>query len=670
MDSPRLTKKLLLIGWDAADWKILRPLLDAGRMPHLKKLLANGSAGNIATLQPCLSPILWTTIATGKAADKHGILGFVEPTPDASGLRLATSTSRTTKALWNILSQSGIRSSVVGWYASHPAEPVRGVCVSNRFVEDPPADARALWGMPESAVHPPEMADRIARARVHPASVLPSELAKYIHNFKQISPGADKRPALLARALAKAHSVHAAAAAILKSGDWDFLGVYYEAIDVIGHDFMPYYPPRLPHVSAEDFDRYRDVIAETYALHDQMLGRLIELAGKDATIIVVSDHGFHSDHLRPQSWDVGHTEETQAAAWHRPFGMVALHGPGVRAGQEIGGATLLDIAPTVLRLFGLPAGRDMDGRTLTEALDSASPIEPIATWDEVPGAEFMHGPDARQDPYVSMQAIQQLVDLGYMPPIAEDQAQAAATAHAEARFNLAAVHTHMRRPHVARPILEALHQEHPGQARYALGLARACFDSGAYADAEALLSALEGEGDTSSERIMLHAGTLLQLNRPDEAIARIRASESAGPPAAGVIYLHACALLAMREHGAALDALDRAIAHDPHSAPYHNVRAEALIALGRYEEACDSALTALELLPTLPQAHFHLGQALAAMGELDHAAQSLGLAVTHAPNYPEAHRLLADVCDRRSQPEQAERHRALARAAGSSPTQI
>lgn len=665
MDSPRLTKKVLLIGWDAADWKILRPLLDAGRMPHLKKLIAGGAWGNIATLQPCLSPILWTTIATGKAADKHGILGFVEPTPDASGLRLSTSTSRTTKALWNILSQSGLRSSVVGWYASHPAEPIRGVCVSNRFVEDRPADTRAPWGMPDGAVHPPEMADKIARGRVHPAGVPPSELAKYIHNLKQITPGTDKRPALLARALAKAHSVHAAAAAILKSGEWDFLGVYYEAIDVIGHDFMPYYPPRLPHVSAQDFERYRDVIAETYVLHDQMLGRLLELAGKDVTVIVVSDHGFHSDHQRPQSWDVGHTEETQAAAWHRHLGMLVMHGPGIRPGQEIGGATLLDIAPTALRLMGLPAGRDMDGRTLAEALENAPPIEPIATWDEVPGAEFMHGPDARQDPYVSMQALQQLVDLGYMPPIAEDQAQAAATAHAESRFNLAAVHTHMRRPHMARPILEALHQEHPEQSRYTLALARACFDSGAYADAEALLTALEQAGDASPERIMLHAGVLLQQNKPSDALARIRAYESREPASAGVTYLHGCVLLSGGEHAVALAMLDRAIALDPQSAQFHDGRAQALIALCRNEEACDSALNALDLNPAFPQAHFHLGKALAAMGELEHAAQSLELAITHAPNYPEAHGLLADVYDRRNQPERANHHRALAAPAAS-----
>jgi len=70
-------KRVLLIGWDAADWVFLTPLLDAGKMPNLQRLIDGGTSGRIATLQPILSPILWTSIATGKRGDKHRILSFV-----------------------------------------------------------------------------------------------------------------------------------------------------------------------------------------------------------------------------------------------------------------------------------------------------------------------------------------------------------------------------------------------------------------------------------------------------------------------------------------------------------------------------------------------------------------------------------------------------------------
>ena len=69
-------KKVLLIGWDAADWKVIHPLMDQGWMPSLKSLVENGVSGKMATLDPPLSPMLWTSIATGKRPFKHGIHGF------------------------------------------------------------------------------------------------------------------------------------------------------------------------------------------------------------------------------------------------------------------------------------------------------------------------------------------------------------------------------------------------------------------------------------------------------------------------------------------------------------------------------------------------------------------------------------------------------------------
>ena len=49
--------------------------------------------GNIATLDPPMSPLLWTSIATGKTADLHGIHGFAEPDP-ATGGRLPMGMAR------------------------------------------------------------------------------------------------------------------------------------------------------------------------------------------------------------------------------------------------------------------------------------------------------------------------------------------------------------------------------------------------------------------------------------------------------------------------------------------------------------------------------------------------------------------------------------------------
>src|SRR5262245_16159419 len=125
--------RLLLVGWDAADWKVINPLLARGEMPNLAALMRGGVHGNLATIFPPLSPMVWTSIATGKRPYKHGIHGFTEPTEDGQSVRPVSNLGRKTKAFWNILNQHGKRSIVVGWWPSHPAEPIRGSMVSNHF---------------------------------------------------------------------------------------------------------------------------------------------------------------------------------------------------------------------------------------------------------------------------------------------------------------------------------------------------------------------------------------------------------------------------------------------------------------------------------------------------------------------------------------------------------
>ena len=128
-------------------------------MPNVQRLVENGVTGQISTLHPPLSPMLWTSIATGKRPFKHGIHGFSEPTPDGRGVQPVTNLSRKTKALWNILHQNGLRSAVIGWWPSHPAEPINGVMVSDHYHRaSGPLDQG--WPLLANAVHPPELARR------------------------------------------------------------------------------------------------------------------------------------------------------------------------------------------------------------------------------------------------------------------------------------------------------------------------------------------------------------------------------------------------------------------------------------------------------------------------------------------------------------------------------
>ncbi|MFO1433854.1 MAG: hypothetical protein U1F76_27780 [Candidatus Competibacteraceae bacterium] len=102
-----------------------------------------------------------------------------------------------------------------------------------------------------------------------------------------------------------------------------------------------------------------------YQFHDLMLGALLALTGEDTTVIIVSDHGFHPDHLRPKELP---NEPAGPAEEHRTFGVFAMKGLGIKRDRLVYGASLLDITPTILTLYGLPLGRDMDGKPLLTAL--------------------------------------------------------------------------------------------------------------------------------------------------------------------------------------------------------------------------------------------------------------------------------------------------------------
>ncbi|MEM9368732.1 MAG: alkaline phosphatase family protein, partial [Planctomycetota bacterium] len=171
--------RVLLIGWDGADWQHIHPLLDRGLLPTLSKLIDGGSIGNLATLQPMLSPMLWNSVATGKFADKHGIHGFVEPDEDTGGARPFSNLSRRCKAVWNIFSQVGLSSNVINWWASHPAEPIRGCMVSNLF-NGVQYDPNQGWKISPGTIHPESFQGDWASLKFFPHELEPEHILPFI----------------------------------------------------------------------------------------------------------------------------------------------------------------------------------------------------------------------------------------------------------------------------------------------------------------------------------------------------------------------------------------------------------------------------------------------------------------------------------------------------------
>lgn len=455
-------RKVLLIGWDAADWKVIRPLMEQGKMPSLKRFLETASYGNITTLKPILSPMLWSSIATGKRPYKHGIHGFTEPGPDGKTIRPITNLSRKTKAVWNILNQVEKTPIVVGWWPSNPAEPLRGVMVSNHY-QKAVAPLGKPWPMKPGTVHPERLAKNLEEFRFHPHELTVEHILPFIPNLAEVDQKKDRRIGMLANIIADTTSIHGAATALMQLEPWDFMAVYYDAIDHFGHGFMKYHPPRQDHISEEDFRIYSSVIESGYRFHDMILGTLLTLAGPDTTVILMSDHGFHPDHLRPRHIPA---EPAGPAVEHRRFGIFAVRGPGIKKNNPIDGVSLIDVCPTILTLYGLPVGDDMDGKPILSIFENPPTVERIPSWDDVPGDSGMHPPDARFDALESAEAIKQMVALGYIEQPSEDAETAIKECVRELRYNLAEAYMDGNLFADATLILEDLWEQFPKEHRF------------------------------------------------------------------------------------------------------------------------------------------------------------------------------------------------------------
>lgn len=479
--------KVLVIGWDAADWRVIHPMIADGKMPNLEKMMADGVHGNVSTLNPVLSPTLWTSIGTGKRPYKHGIHGFSEPTPDGKAIRPITNTNRKTKAVWNMLNQVGKKCNVVGWWPSHPAEPIDGVMVSNFYqtarniknadidpeIGKPRPDSAgwemSQWEMPQGTVHPPSLAKNLQEFRFHPLELDHEHVGPFIPKFAEIDQKKDQRLTGFAKTLADTVTIHGAATALMQLEPWDFMAVYYDGIDHFGHGFMKYHPPRQSFIKEEDFEIYKGVVEGGYRFHDMMLGALLHLAGEDTTVILISDHGFHPDHLRPEHIPV---EPAGPAIEHRPYGIFVAKGPGIRKGETVSGASVLDLTPTVLTAFGLPVGEDMDGKPLVTIFEGERDVETVASWDDIDGPHphGMHPEGAHIDSVQSAEAMKQLVELGYIEEPNENTDEAVRETTRELKYNLAQSYMDGGRLAEATEILEEIWSDWPREARFGLNL--------------------------------------------------------------------------------------------------------------------------------------------------------------------------------------------------------
>ncbi len=368
--------KILIIGLDGATWRVIDPLLEQGKLPNLKLLMEKGCFAKLKTFSPCLSPVIWTSIATGKLPEKHGIWGFKEA-PESTEPGIPTSDKRKAKAFWNILNEYGKSAGIINWWVTWPAEKINGFIVSD-IMQYYPRMERALKKEISTKydVYPEGLADRLKPLIHRPDEIRMEEVQRFMRLSR------DEAKKYLAKLGPKINSIFfefvnayqldksmsEIGLYLLENHPTDLLAIYFGGIDVVSHIYWHFMEPsyfKKYKISRDEIEKFGWVIRNYYIWMDEIVGRFLSRVKKDTSIIILSDHGFGPTGTLP--WSGGHSK-THPGAPVAPDGILIMSGKNINQGAIIKEPRVIDIAPTILALMEIPVAQDMNGRVLIEAL--------------------------------------------------------------------------------------------------------------------------------------------------------------------------------------------------------------------------------------------------------------------------------------------------------------
>ncbi len=403
---------IVLLGIDGLCWETLQRWERAGGSPDYETLRDECVTMPLASMIPTRSPQIWTSVATGCRPRDHRAIRFtssrvvglerpLQRFPRFSGafvwLRLAkrlgvvrtipiSSLDVRRPPFWEILGNDTDRDiDVVGWWCSWPALPMNGRLVSDRFFfwRDTARQSGMVAGI-ANVTFPPELDMDLAELR-RPPHVMPADTLMHFMNVPVDEaetilkdPNRTYRYRDIRSELPMAWAMDETYFAVGKeflrtAGPNTVTAIYLRGVDIVSHpamQFSNFYSE--PSVTDADRERYGEVISRYYTYAFHLARRLIDAAGDDAIVLLISDHGF--ERIRDDLY--GHNAA--------PAGVMMARLPAEYAPERPAEAGIYDIMPTLLWLCGYPPADDMPGGPLTSLFRPIGGDEPPVVDSQIP----------------------------------------------------------------------------------------------------------------------------------------------------------------------------------------------------------------------------------------------------------------------------------------------
>lgn len=261
-------KRVLMIGIDGATLDVIKPMVQRGFLPNIKKMIDCGYAGVLNSTMPPISPVAWTSMVTGVNPGKHGIFDFMERDtsfPDEYRVKFICGGNRRSEAIWSYLDKKGSKSIVMNVPMTYPPDPISGVMVSGM---DTPAKS-------ENYAYPPQVKELL---NINGKYITEVPIDKDLKNNSE---------ALSARYLEGDNRMVEAALSLMDSVKWDFFMIVFTSLDRSQHFFT-----RDWDWDNIDLRKDENTVLRMYGEMDRYVGLLMENAGPEVITFIVSDHGF------------------------------------------------------------------------------------------------------------------------------------------------------------------------------------------------------------------------------------------------------------------------------------------------------------------------------------------------------------------------------------------
>jgi len=268
-------RRVMVIGLDGATFDLIRPWIEDGTMPTLQRLVKGGASGVLTTTLPPISSSAWVSFATGKNPGKHGLVDFVHPRPNSYQISIVSPQQRASKAIWNLLSDAGRKVGIVGMPVTYPPEEVNGYMVSD-FLTPSASD---------DYTYPPSLGDELEQA-MGGFPLLPDERyrsTKFTDKF-------------IADMVTDVERRLEGALYLLDNEATDFFFILFWSNDMLQHETWSLLDETHPDHDPRAGKRYRSLVVDFHRKLDHAVGRLLDKAGPEDLVIVMSDHGFGPVH--------------------------------------------------------------------------------------------------------------------------------------------------------------------------------------------------------------------------------------------------------------------------------------------------------------------------------------------------------------------------------------